>query len=56
MCIGSKFAVTEMKCLLALLLSHFRFESYPNRKVGRKLFITMRPDPPLKLILSPLAP
>ena len=52
MCIGSKFAVTEMKCILSMLLSNFSFQPLPDRKVERKLNIVMRPEPSLKLIVS----
>ncbi|RDD40334.1 Cytochrome P450 4c21 [Trichoplax sp. H2] len=55
-CIGSKFALTEMKCILSLLLSNFSFQPYPNQQIERKLHITMRPYPPLKLIVSPVSP
>ncbi|EDV21860.1 uncharacterized protein TRIADDRAFT_5189, partial [Trichoplax adhaerens] len=36
-CIGSKFAETELKCVLSLLLSHFSFRAVPNLPVKRKL-------------------
>ncbi|EDV18728.1 uncharacterized protein TRIADDRAFT_9704, partial [Trichoplax adhaerens] len=41
-CIGSKFATTEMKCLLSLLFNNFLFKPYPNQAVERKYQFTMR--------------
>jgi len=43
-CIGRKFAETEMKCLLAVLIGHFTFEEViPGRKVEMETHITVRP-------------
>ncbi|EDV27469.1 uncharacterized protein TRIADDRAFT_53196 [Trichoplax adhaerens] len=51
-CIGSKFALSEMKCVLALLLDSFVFDVVPNIEVKRRLRITMKPNPNLKLRIS----
>jgi cytochrome P450 len=43
-CIGRKFAETEMKCLLAVLIGKFTFEEVvPGRKVEKEALITVRP-------------
>ncbi|RDD40331.1 Cytochrome P450 4V2 [Trichoplax sp. H2] len=55
-CIGSKFATTEIKCILSSLLKNFSFQPYPDQPVERKLQVTMRPHPSLKLIVSSLLP
>lgn len=49
-CIGRSFALTEMKCLLALLVARFRFEmADPNEKVEVGGFVTIKPQNGLKL-------
>lgn len=49
-CIGRTFALTEMKCLLALLVARFRFEmADPNEKVEVGGFVTIKPQNGLKL-------
>lgn len=43
-CIGSKFAVAELACLLAAFVGHFEFEKTdPNEKIDIKGGITARP-------------
>jgi cytochrome P450 len=43
-CIGRKFAETEMKCLLAVLIGKFTFkEVVPGRQVEKETIITVRP-------------
>lgn len=51
-CIGSKFAITETKCILCLLLKNFSFAPVPDQKIERKFYLTMKPNPSLKLIVS----
>lgn len=51
-CIGNKFALSEMRCTLAILLDNFVFDVFPNREVKRRLRITMKPSPNLKLRIS----
>jgi len=49
-CIGQSFARLEMKCLLALLITRFSFETaYPDQKVGIAGFITIKPAGGLRL-------
>jgi len=49
MCIGSSFAMLEMKIVLALLLQRFRFELVPGARIDRFFSITMAPSPGLRL-------
>ena len=52
MCLGYKFALVEMKAVLATLLRKFQFDVIPNMTFKRKQLITMRPEPILKLRVS----
>jgi cytochrome P450 len=52
-CLGYRFALVEMRLMLAILLRNFRFEldsSSPNYR--RSQGLVMRPDPSLKLRVS----
>lgn len=49
MCIGYKFALMEMKCVLALLIRKFEFVPVTGIEYKRKATITTRPDPCLCL-------
>lgn len=43
-CIGRKFAETEMKCILAVLIGKYAFEEVtPGRIVEKEAIITVRP-------------
>lgn len=54
-CIGRNFALTEMKCLLALLVARFRFEmADPDEKVEVGGFITIKPQNGLRLRMHDL--
>lgn len=54
-CIGQSFARLEMKCLLAALITRFRFEvADPDRKVEIGGFITIKPEGGLRLKLHDL--
>ncbi|CAG8618806.1 394_t:CDS:2 [Acaulospora morrowiae] len=48
-CIGGKLALNEMKVLLAVLIRNFRFREIEGFEVKRKMSITLRPDPTIKL-------
>jgi hypothetical protein len=49
-CLGYRFALIEMRTMLALLLRHFRFDLDPTLPSYRRTFaLTMRPSPSLKL-------
>ncbi|KAJ3088729.1 hypothetical protein HK102_008073 [Quaeritorhiza haematococci] len=55
-CIGSKFALTEIKVILAVLIRNFEFseseaEEEKLEKVKRKLRVTLRPSPDLRLVV-----
>jgi cytochrome P450 len=47
MCIGSAFAMMELKIVLAILLQRFRFELDQDRKLERAISIVMGPKPGL---------
>ncbi|XP_050416662.2 uncharacterized protein LOC126830336 [Patella vulgata] len=49
MCIGYKFALLEMKVLLAFLIREFKFEVLPDVTYTKKQLITMKPNPLLEL-------
>lgn len=51
-CIGQRFAVVEMKCLLAGLVSNLKFEPKKDHVVEPKSSITMRPKGGLPLIVT----
>lgn len=52
-CLGYKFALIEMKVILAVLLPRLVFELDPDGPVyKRQMTITMRPDPSLNLRVS----
>ena len=53
MCLGYKFALTEMKLILIYLLKNFKFEPVPGLQIKRRSGgITMRPTPSLELRVS----
>jgi len=51
-CIGNKFALLEMKVLLASVLQKFKFTIDPNYKVEFDKSITIRPKPTLPITFS----
>ena len=56
-CLGHRFAVAEMRAMLAVLLRRFQFDVDPaaHGAYKRHLGVTMRPDPPLTLRVSLVA-
>lgn len=47
-CLGKEFAYRQMKILAAVLLYHFRFETWePNAAVGYRPMLTLKMDGPL---------
>ena len=56
MCLGYKFAMVEMKVILACLLQKLNFEMVPGRTYEPSTAnrITMRPKPALELFASEL--
>jgi len=57
-CLGYRFAIAEMRALLATLLRQFQFDLDPSGPAAykRHLGVTMRPDPPLTLKVSLVSP
>lgn len=53
-CIGSKFAMAEMKAVLSTLLRHLTFEEIPGFTVRPVIRLTAKPDPPLRLRIRKL--
>ncbi|XP_035685025.1 cytochrome P450 4F3-like [Branchiostoma floridae] len=51
-CIGSKFALAEMRAVTAVLVQHFQFHPVPGVECKNKHGITMRPEPDLCLRVS----
>jgi len=51
-CIGNKLAITEVKMILFELVRAFRFQPVPGVSYKRRQFLTVRPDPPLKTIVT----
>lgn len=49
MCLGHKFSMAELSTLMVLLLKSLEFELIPDYVCKRRLTITMRPNPPLRL-------
>ena len=52
-CIGRKFAETEMKCLVSVLVANYSFyEVVPGRRVEKESIITVRPKGgmPLRIV------
>jgi cytochrome P450 len=52
MCVGYKFALLEMKVILATLLRNFTFELLPDTVYERRSGITMRPSPNVELKIA----
>ena len=52
-CLGYRFALVEMKVMLAVLLRHLHFDLDPEGpKYKRRMTLTMKPSPSLKLKVS----
>ncbi|CAH1271280.1 CYP4F12 [Branchiostoma lanceolatum] len=51
-CIGSKFALAEMRAVTAVLVQHFQFDPVPGVKYKNTQRVTLRPDPMLCLRVS----
>lgn len=54
-CVGSKFAMVEMKAVLSTLIQQFVFEEIPGFTVKPVIGLTTKPDPPLRLTIRPLS-
>ena len=48
-CIGNKFAIAEMKAVLATLVQQFAFEEIPGFTMTPIVRVTVKTDPPLRL-------
>jgi cytochrome P450 len=51
MCIGSTFAIMEMKLVLAMLMQRFRLELVPGAQIDRSVTITMGPRQGMPMII-----
>jgi len=52
-CIGSKFALIEIKVLLAMIVQKLRFKCVPGQIIKRKTTITLLPSPDPHVTFSP---
>ena len=56
-CLGYRFALLEMRTMLAVLLPCLRFDLDPQLPVyKRRMLLTMRPSPSLQLRVSRIIP
>jgi cytochrome P450 len=53
MCIGSTFALMEIKIVLAMLLQRYRLALAPGARVDRRVTITMSPRHGMPMIVAP---
>ena len=53
MCLGSTFAMMEIKIVLAMLLQRFRFELRPAARIDRRVKITMSPRWGMPMVARP---
>ena len=53
MCLGSTFALMEIKIVLAMILQRFRLELLPGARVDRRVTITMGPRHGMPMALLP---
>jgi cytochrome P450 len=53
MCIGSSFAIMELKIVLAMLLQRFRLSIVPNARIDRKETTTLTPKHGLPMVVFP---
>ena len=51
-CLGYRFALAEMKTIIATLVRRFKFEMKPGLVIKKKMSVTMKPDPVLELRVS----
>jgi len=51
-CIGNRFAMLEIKIIVAILLSKFHLKILPGLEIKKKLSLSMRPHP-LKMTVHP---
>ncbi|XP_013383979.1 cytochrome P450 4C1 [Lingula anatina] len=52
MCLGHKFAMLEMRLVLAMLLRDFKITTVPNMVFKRKTKVVMVADPPIKVHIA----
>jgi cytochrome P450 len=51
MCIGSSFALQELKVILALVLQSYRLEFIPGSEVDRLVHVTLTPKNGMPMII-----
>ena len=55
-CIGSSFAMMEAVLLLATIAQHFRLTLLPGQTVTPTPYVTLRPEPGMRMLLTRRAP
>ena len=55
-CIGSSFAMMEAVLLLATIAQHFRLTLLPGQAVTPTPYVTLRPEPGMRMLLTRRAP
>ena len=51
-CIGNTFALMEASLLLAAIAQRFRLELVPGQKIRPMPYVTLRPEPGIRMVLS----
>ncbi|MFD2936853.1 cytochrome P450 [Spirosoma flavum] len=52
LCIGNQFALMELQILLSMFVRSFNFKALANQRIIPKPLITLRPNQPIRVILS----
>ena len=52
LCLGYRFALAEIKVIVATIVRRFKLEMMPGVVIKKKMSVTMKPDPALELRVS----
>ena len=53
-CLGIQFARAQLRIVIAQLLRHFKFSAPDNVHFKRKLRVTLKSEPPVRLLVQAL--